>query len=82
MNKSGVIGTLCNVLFIIGAIKFTTKDSRNRLYDAGLHYLEIQKENMNKTIQITATNLEKFFNSSRNKNSKTNNKTSLQPDVE
>lgn len=83
MNKCGVIGTLCIILLLMGIIaKFTTRDSRNRLYDAGFNYLEIQRANMNHTIQESMKNFETFLNSSTTENGKTNNTTSIQTGVE
>ena len=81
MNKWGVIGTLCVILMFMGmTAKFTTEDSRNRLYDAGFNYFEIQKGNMNKTIQESLKNFESYLNSTEN--GRTNNTTPLQPRVE
>lgn len=76
MNKCGVIGTLCVILMLmIIAVMFTTRDSRNRLYDAGFNYLEIQKANINNTIHESMKNFETFLNSTSNGNTTT----SLQP---
>lgn len=65
MNRCCVIVILCLLLIFLGiTVKFTTKDTRIRLYDAGLNYFEIQKENMNKTIQESMKNFESFLNNS------------------
>lgn len=82
MNKCGVIGTLCIILLLTGiTVKFTTRDSRNRLYDAGFNYLEIQKANMNNTIHESMKNFETFLNSTTTENAQTNITTSFQSGV-
>lgn len=65
MNKCCVVVILCFILIFLGmTVKFTTKDLRIHLYDAGLNYFESQKGNMNKTIQESMKNFESFLNNS------------------
>lgn len=75
MNKSCVIGIFCIILILmIMAAKFTTRDSRSRLYDAGFNYLEIQKANINNTIHESMKNFETFLNSTSTSTSTENEK--------